>query len=54
MKLGFAVLVYLMFAVLLGWGILLAVHRSPGLLMAGAAFYLLLLWRVGCTEPKGH
>jgi len=54
MKLAFAVLVYLMFGVLLGWGMLLAVHKSFGLLIAGAALYMLMLWRIGCTEQKSH
>jgi len=54
MKLVSAMLVYLLFAVLLGWGILLAVHKSPGLLLAGAAFYTLLLWRIGCTPQSDH
>ena len=54
MKLVSAMLVYLLFATLLGWGILLAVQKSPGVLLTGVGLYLLLLWRIGCTPQSDH
>ncbi len=54
MKLALAALVFLVFGVLLGCGILLAVQKSWGLLAAGVALYSLMLWRIGCTVQKQH
>ena len=53
MKLLFAVLVYLVIGVILGWGILLAVKGSWWLLIAGILTYLIVLSKVGCL-PKSH
>lgn len=53
MKLLFAMSVYLVMGVVLGWGILLAVKGSWTFLVAGVLAYLILLTKVGCL-PKSH
>jgi hypothetical protein len=53
MKLLGAILAYLAFALLLGWGILLAVKGSFWLLGVGAVTYLVLFAKMGCLPPAG-
>jgi len=54
MKFLLAMLVYLMIAAMLGWGILLTVKGSPWLLLCGIAIYLLLLIKIGCLPKESH
>jgi hypothetical protein len=51
MKLLGAVIVYLFFAFLLGWGVLLAVRGSYWLLSIGFLAYLVAMVRIGCLPP---
>ncbi len=48
MKFIWAVLAYLLVAVVLGWGILLAVRGEPWLLMIGFLTYAVAFARLGC------
>ncbi|MGN6554734.1 MAG: hypothetical protein ACTHLW_13580 [Verrucomicrobiota bacterium] len=41
-------------ALILGWGILQAVHGSYWLLAGGFLGYLALLGKIGCLPPKTH
>ena len=54
MKLIWVVVVYLLFALLLGWGILLTVHGKPWLLIVGTLIYTILLGKLGCLPKKSH
>ena len=52
MKFIMAVLVYLGFGVVLGWGILRTIQGHPGLLLAGIVVYSLAFAGLGClTKP---
>jgi hypothetical protein len=50
MKLLSATLVYLVFAVLIGWGTVLLMAGKPGLLIAAVGVYTLLFAKVGCAS----
>lgn len=52
MKFIGALAVYLLFALLLGWGILLTVRGEPWLLIVGILTYVLLVAKIGCLPPK--
>ncbi len=52
MKFLMAVLVYLLMAFFLGWGILQAVHGNFWLLAASFLVYLVLFFRIGCVPKK--
>ncbi len=54
MKLALSILVYVVFAFFLGWGVLLAYHGSYGLLIAGALVYSGMLYLIGCRNPQQH
>jgi hypothetical protein len=49
-----AIAAYLFMAIVLGWGILQAVHGSYWLLGASLLAYLVALLRIGCVPPKAH
>jgi hypothetical protein len=53
MKFLMAVLAYLSLALLLSWGILLAVRGEPWLLIVGSLAYLVAFTKLGCL-PKGN
>jgi hypothetical protein len=50
MRFTLAVVVYLLIGLVLGWGILLAVHGSYWLLIAGLIAYLLAFAALGCLH----
>ncbi len=52
MKLALAILVYLIFAFFLGWGVLLAYHGGYALLITGALVYAGMLYLIGCRNPQ--
>lgn len=54
MKLLLAVAVYGLLALMLGWGILLAIKGKYALLIIAAAVYLLGLGILGCLPKKAH
>jgi len=54
MKLLGAIVVYLAFAVAIGWGILLAVRGNFWLLAVGFLAYLASLIKNGCLPGKSH
>jgi hypothetical protein len=54
MKFFNAILVYVVIAFFLCWGILLAVKGQYWLLIAAAATYLLGLGVIGCLPKKTH
>lgn len=50
MKLVLSVTVYLLIAALLSWGILLAMHGKPWLLIGGLVAYVLAVAKLGCLS----
>lgn len=54
MKFSLAILVYLLFGLLLTWGIIELVHGRPALLITGVVIYAALLTWFGCLPPKSH
>jgi hypothetical protein len=54
MKFLLAILAYLAIALVLGWGILLAVRGNPWLLLIGFLAYAIAFARLGCLPRKGH
>ncbi|HOX56602.1 MAG TPA: hypothetical protein P5205_08020 [Candidatus Paceibacterota bacterium] len=54
MKLLLAFIAYLAIAVVLGWGILLAVKGEPWLLIVGSLTYALAFAKLGCLPNKSH
>ena len=54
MKFLGAVIAYALMALILGWGILQAVHGSFWLLAFGFLGYLVMFTKVGCLPPKSH
>ncbi len=54
MKFFLAIVVYLLMALVLGWGILRAVHGEPWLLIAGVLAYAVAFAKLGCLPSKGH
>jgi hypothetical protein len=49
-----ALMVYVLMALLLGWGILLAVRGEPWLLLAGLVAYCVAFAKLGCLPGKSH
>jgi hypothetical protein len=49
-----ALLVYLVMAVVLGWGILLAVRGEPWLLLASLVAYCVAFAKIGCLPSHDH
>jgi hypothetical protein len=55
MKFLGAIAAYLIIAIVLGWGILLAIHGNPWLLAVGTLAYLVAFAKIGCLPPgKPH
>ena len=54
MKFLGAIVAYAVMALILGWGILQAVHGSYWLLVFGTLGYLTLFGKLGCLPPKSH
>jgi hypothetical protein len=54
MKFSLAILIYLVLALVLVWGIVLTVHGKPWLLVVGSLGYLAAFARVGCFPKKSH
>ncbi len=52
MRFLLAIFAYLVIALFLGWGILLAVHGQPWLLIVGFLAYALAFARLGCMPAK--
>lgn len=47
-------LAYLVMALILGWGILLAVKGNPWLLIVGSLAYAVAFAKLGCLPKKTH
>jgi len=54
MKLFMAILAYLLIAVGLGWGLLLAARGSAWLLIAAFLVYAVAFAKIGCLPKKSH
>lgn len=54
MKFVSAVIIYLLMAFVLAWGILDFSHGRHWLLIAGVLGYVLMLAKIGCLPPKSH
>ena len=54
MKFFLAILAYLLISVILGWGILLAMHGNPWLLIFGFLTYAVAFAKLGCLPGKSH
>ena len=54
MKLIFAIAVYLIIGLVLGWGLLMAARGNWWFLVAGALAYLIAFSRIGCLPGKSH
>ena len=54
MKFLLSVLAYLLIAVILGWGILLAVKGNPWLLVVGFLTYVIAFAKIGCLPKQSH
>lgn len=54
MKFLGAIAAYLLIALILGWGILLAVHGSPWLLIVGFLAYVVAFAKIGCLPSQKH
>ncbi len=54
MKFLFAIVAYLVIALVLGWGIALAVKGDPWLLIVGFLAYVLAFAKLGCLPKKSH
>ncbi len=52
MKFLLAILAYLLIGLVLGWGILLAVHGNPWLLILGFLAYVVAFGKLGCLPAK--
>jgi hypothetical protein len=50
MKFLFAIVVYLLMGLVLGWGILLLIKGSPWLLIATLLAYIIAFAKIGCTS----
>jgi hypothetical protein len=53
-KFFLAALVYLLMALVLGWGILLTVKGQPWLLLVSFLLYAVAFAKLGCLTGKGH
>jgi hypothetical protein len=54
MKFSMAILVYLLMALVLVYGVVLAAHGKPWLLVISALLYILAFVRIGCLPGKSH
>jgi hypothetical protein len=54
MKFLLAIVAYLFIALVLGWGILLAVKGQLWLLIVGFLAYLFAFAKLGCLPTKSH
>lgn len=54
MKFLLAIIAYLVIALILGCGILLAVKGNPWLLIVGFLAYAVAFARIGCLPRKSH
>ena len=54
MKFLLAIIAYLAIALMLGWGILLAIKGEPWLLIVGFLAYALAFAKLGCLPSKSH
>ena len=54
MKLLLAIVAHLVIALVLGWGILLAVKGQPWLLIVGFLAYAVAFAKLGCLPKKSH
>lgn len=54
MKFALALLTYLIIALALGWGILLAMRGNPWLLVATFLAYVVAFAKIGCLPGKTH
>ncbi len=54
MKFLMSVFVYLVIALVLGWGMLLAAHGNPWLLLVSFLAYALAFAKIGCLPGKPH
>ena len=54
MKFLLAIVAYLVIALVLGWGILLAVKGQPWLLIVGFLAYAVAFAKLGCLPKKSH
>ena len=54
MNLLLSIIAYLVIGIVLGWGVLSAVHGSWWLLAAGFIIYVLIFARIGCIPKKSH
>jgi hypothetical protein len=50
MKFALAILVFVLFAFFISWGILLLLHGSPWLLIAALAVFILTFAKYGCLS----
>lgn len=51
MKFALAIVTYLILALILGAGILLATHHKPWLLIVGALVFIFAFGKIGCKSP---
>jgi hypothetical protein len=49
-----SIIAYLVIGLVLGWGILSAIHGNWWVLAAGVIVYVLVFARVGCLPKKSH
>jgi len=54
MKLLFAILVYLIIGLILGWGLLLAAKGNWWFLIVGGLAYAIAFGKIGCLPGKSH
>jgi membrane protein implicated in regulation of membrane protease activity len=54
MRFLLAILAYLVMALILGWGFLLAVKGNPWLLIVGFLAYAVAFAKMGCLSGKTH
>jgi len=54
MKFLLAIIAYLAIALMLGWGILLAIKGEPWLLIVGFLTYAVTFAKLGCLPKKSH
>ena len=54
MKFLLAIIAYLAIALMLGWGILLAIKGEPWRLIVGFLTYAVTFAKLGCLPKKSH
>lgn len=54
MKFLLAIFAYIVISLILGWGILQAVHGKPALLIVAFLAYALAFAKLGCLPGKSH